>query len=56
MSNAMHRGKVGFTHLRHNEIPDTFTKSLDKTCFHVEFETTLQSLQRATFFKQFNEH
>ena len=39
----------GYTHLRHNEIRDTFATLLDEVCHDVEIEPKLQSLEGESF-------
>ena len=41
--------KGGYTHLRHNEIRDTFAILLDEVCHDVEIEPKLQSLESESF-------
>ena len=45
---ALHCPNVGYTHLRHNDIRDSFVNLLDGVCDNVEVEPCLQSLQRET--------
>ena len=49
MSHALHCAKGGYTHLRHNEIRDTFAKLLGDVCNDVEIEPKLQPLEGETF-------
>ena len=49
MSHALHCAKAGYTHLRHNEIRDTFAKLMDEVCHDVELEPKLQPLEGETF-------
>ena len=49
MSHALHCAKGGYTHLRHNEIRDTFAKLMDEVCHDVELEPKLQPLEGETF-------
>ena len=41
--------KVGYTHLRHNEIRDTFATLLDEVCHDNEIEPKFQSLEGESF-------
>ena len=45
MIHSLHCPKGGYTHLRHNEIRDTFDTFLDEVCHDVEIEPKLQSLE-----------
>ena len=49
MSHALHCAKGGYTHLRHNEIRDTFAKLLGDVCNDIEIEPKLQPLEGETF-------
>ena len=49
LTHSLHCSKGGYTHLRHNEIPDTFATLLGEVCHDVEKEPKLQSLEGETF-------
>ena len=49
VSHALHCPKGGFTHIRHNDIRDSFANLLDEVCDNVEIEPCLQPLQGETF-------
>ena len=49
LTHALHCAKGGYTHMRHNEIRDTFATLISKVCFDVEIEPKLQSLQGESF-------
>ena len=49
VTHAMRCARGGFTHVRHNEIRDTFAELLDEICFDVEMEPILQPLQGKPF-------
>ena len=46
---SLHCPEGGYTHLRHNEIRDTFATLLDALCHDVEIEPKLQSLEGESF-------
>ena len=41
--------KGGYTHIRHNEIRDTFANLMNEVCHNVEIEPKLQPLQGESF-------
>ena len=41
--------KGGYTHMRHNEIRDTFAKNMHDVCYDVEAESALQLFQSESF-------
>ena len=49
LTHTLHCPKGGYTHLRHNEVRDTFATLLDKVCHDVEREPKLQSLEGESF-------
>ena len=49
VSHSLHCGKGGYTHMRHNEIRDTFAKILRDVCYDVEIEPKLQTLEGESF-------
>ena len=49
VSHALHCGKGGYTHMRHNEIRDTFAKIMRDVCYDVEIEPKLQALEGESF-------
>ena len=49
MTNALHCAKGGYTHIRHNEIRDTFANLMNEVCHDVEIEPKLQPLQGESF-------
>ena len=49
LTHSLHCTKGGYTHLRHNEIRDTYAKLLDEVCHDVEIEPKLQSLEGESF-------
>ena len=48
-THSLHCPKGGYTHLRHNQIRDTFATLLDELCHDVEIESKLQSLEGESF-------
>ena len=52
LTHSLHCPKGGYTHLRHNEIRDTFATLLDEKCHNVEIEAKLQSLEDESFHKK----
>ena len=46
---ALHCPRGGYTHIRHNEVRDTFAKFMDEVCFDVDIEPTLQPMQGESF-------
>ena len=49
VAHALHCPKGGYTHIRHNDIRDSFANLLNEVCNDVEVEPCLQSLQGETF-------
>ena len=49
VAHALHCPKGGYTHIRHNDIRDSFANLLNEVCDDVEVEPCLQSLQGETF-------
>ena len=49
LTHSLHCPKGGYSHLRHNEIHDTFATLLDEVCHDVEIEPKLQSLEGEIF-------
>ena len=49
ITNALHCAKGGYTHIRHNEIRDTFANLMNEVCHDVEIEPKLQPLQGESF-------
>ena len=49
LTRSLHCPKVGYTHLRNNEIRDAFATLLDELCHDVEVEPKLQSLEGESF-------
>ena len=49
VAHALHCPKGGYTHIRHNDIHDSFANMLNEGCDGVEVEPCLQSLQGETF-------
>ena len=49
LTHSLHCPKGGYTHLRHDEIRDTFAALLDEGCHDVEIEPKLQSLDDQSF-------
>ena len=49
VAHALHCPKDGYTHIRHNDIRDSFANLLNEFCDDVEVEPCLQSLQGKTF-------
>ena len=49
LTHALHCEKGGYTHMRHNEIRDTFATLVSEVCFGVEIEPKVQSLQGESF-------
>ena len=45
VSHALHCPKGGYTHIRHNDIRDSFANLLNEVCDDVEIEPCLQTLQ-----------
>ena len=45
LTHALHCAKRGYTHIRHNEIKDTFANLMNEVCHDVEIEPKLQPLQ-----------
>ncbi len=52
LTHALHCAKGGYSHIRHNEIRDTFASLLKEACYDVEIEPKLQSLQGESFPKK----
>ena len=49
VAHVLHCPKGGYTHIRHNDIRDSFANLLNEVCDDVEVEPCLQSLQGETF-------
>ena len=49
LTHSVHCPKGGYTHLRHNEIRDTYATLLDEVYHDVEIEPKLQSLESESF-------
>ena len=49
LTHALHCAKGGYTHIRHNEIRDTFANLMNEVCHDVEIEPKLQPLQGESF-------
>ena len=49
VAHSLHCGKGGYTHMRHDEIRDTFAKIMKDVCFDVEVEPKLQRLEGESF-------
>ena len=49
LAHALHCAKGGYTHMRHNEIRDTFANLMKDVCFDVELEPKLQPLEGESF-------
>ena len=49
LTHALHCAKCGCTHIRHNEIRDTFANLMNEVCYDVEIEPKLQPLQGESF-------
>ena len=49
LTDAFHCARCGYTHMRNNEIRDTFATFMSEVCFDVEIEPKLQSLQGESF-------
>ena len=49
VSHALHCPKGGYTHIRHNDIRDSFANLLNEVCDDVEIEPYLQPLQGESF-------
>ena len=49
VAHTLHCPKGGYTHIRHNDIRDSFANLLNEVCDDVEVEPCLQSLQGETF-------
>ena len=49
VSHALHCPKGGYTHIRHNDIRDSFANLLNEVCDDVEIEPCLQTLQGEAF-------
>ena len=49
VAHALHCPRGGYTHLRHNDIRDSFANLLEEICFDVEFEPNLLPLQGESF-------
>ena len=49
LTHALHCAKGGCTHLRNNEIRDTFTNLMNEVCHDVEIEPKRQPLQGESF-------
>ena len=49
LTHALHCVKGGYTHIRHNEIRDTFANLMNEVCHDVEIEPKLQPLRGESF-------
>lgn len=49
LTHALHCAKGGYTHMRHNEIRDTFATLVNEVCQDVQIEPKLQPLHEETF-------
>ena len=49
LTHALHCAKGGYTHLRHNEIRDTFANLMNEVCHDDEIDPKLQPLQSESF-------
>ena len=49
VAHSLHCRKGGYTHMRHDEIRDTFAKIMKDVCFDVEVEPKLQRLEGESF-------
>ena len=49
VAHALHCPRGGYTHLRHNDIRDSFANLLEEICFDVEIEPNLLPLQGESF-------
>ena len=49
VAHALHCPRGGYTHLRHNDIRDSFANMLGEICFDVEIEPNLLPLQGESF-------
>ena len=49
VAHALNCPKCGYSHIRHNDIRDSFANRLNEVCNDVEVEPCLQALQRETF-------
>ena len=49
LSHVLHCPKGGYTHMRHDEIRDTFAEIMKDVCFDVELEPKLQPLEGESF-------
>ena len=47
-AHALHFPKGDYTHIRHNDIPESFANLLNEVCDDVEVEPCLQTLQGIT--------
>ena len=52
VAHSLHCAKGGYTHIRHNEIRDTFANIMKKVCYDVELEPKLQPLEGESFDKK----
>ena len=50
LTHALHCAKGGYTHIRHNEIRDTFANLMNEVCHDVEIEPELQRFGFQRFF------
>ena len=49
LTHALHCAKCGYTHIRNNEIRDTFANLMNEVCHEVEIALKLQLLQGESF-------
>ena len=49
LKHELHYAKGGYTHIRHNEIRETFAKLMNEVCHDVEIEPKLEPLQGESF-------
>ena len=49
VAHSQHCGKGGYTDMRHDELRDTFAKTMKDVCFDVEVEPKLQRLEGESF-------
>ena len=49
LKHALHCAKGGYTHIRHNEVRDTFANLMNEVCHDVEIELKLQPWQSESY-------
>ena len=49
LTHALLCARCGYTHMRHNEIRDTFATLMSEVCFDIDIEPKIQSLQGKSF-------